>query len=125
MSLLLDTGHAAFAGTDPVALARRHRGRISHVHCKDVRPSVMARTPENSFLDSVIAGVFTVTGDGGLDFPAMLAGLPGYTGWLVVEAEQDPAQANPLTYARLDPANLARAAAPEFRIKKTSVPRWP
>jgi inosose dehydratase len=112
MGLLLDTGHATFAGADPAALARRHAGRITHVHCKDVRPDVMSEclATDRSFLDSVIAGVFTVPGDGGVDFPAVLSALPGYAGWLVVEAEQDPAKAHPLTYARLGHANLTRFA---------------
>ena len=67
--LLLDTGHAAFAGADPVALARRHRARIAHFHAKDVRPAVMARAKAArlSFLDAVIEGVFTVPGDGCVD----------------------------------------------------------
>jgi myo-inosose-2 dehydratase len=109
VKLLLDTGHAVFAGADPVALARRHRGRIAHVHCKDVRRAVMeqARRDDLSFLDGVIAGIFTVPGDGMVDFPAVLAALRGYDGWLVVEAEQDPAKAPPLTYARLGHDNLA------------------
>ena len=108
VKLLLDTGHAIFAGADPVALARRHRPRIAHVHCKDVRSGVLAavRRDDRSFLDSVVAGVFTVPGDGIVDFPAALAELPGYDGWLVVEAEQDPARAHPLTYARLGHDNL-------------------
>jgi inosose dehydratase len=112
LKLLLDTGHAVFAGGDPVALARRHRDRIAHVHCKDVRQTVMddARYDDLSFLDAVVAGVFTVPGDGMVNFPAVLAELPGYSGWLVVEAEQDPAKAEPLTYARLGHANLARFA---------------
>jgi inosose dehydratase len=109
LKLLLDTGHAMFAGADPVALARRHRTRIAHVHCKDLRPSVMAGAirHDRSFLDSVVAGVFTVPGDGSVDFPRVLAELPGYDGWLVVEAEQDPERANPLAYARLGYDNLA------------------
>jgi len=112
VTLLLDTGHAVFAGADPVALARIHAARITHVHCKDVREAVMtrAKADEKSFLDSVVAGVFTVPGDGMVDFPAVLATLPTYTGWLVVEAEQDPAQAHPLTYARLGHRNLSRFA---------------
>lgn len=112
VTLLLDTGHAVFAGADPVALARIYATRITHVHCKDVREAVMARakTTEESFLDSVVAGVFTVPGDGMVDFPAVLAALPAYSGWLVVEAEQDPAQAHPLTYARLGHRNLSRFA---------------
>lgn len=112
LKLLLDTGHATFAGADPVALARRHRARIAHVHCKDVRTAALAEARQHdwTFLDSVVAGAFTVPGDGAVDFPAVLAELPGYTGWLVVEAEQDPAKAHPLTYARLGHDNLARYA---------------
>jgi inosose dehydratase len=106
--LLLDTGHATFAGAHPAALARRYRARISHVHTKDVRADVMAhaRRERLSFLDAVIAGVFTVPGDGCVDYPAVFRALPGYAGWVVVEAEQDPAQAHPLTYARLGYKNL-------------------
>jgi inosose dehydratase len=106
--LLLDTGHATFAGADPAALARRYRDRISHFHAKDVRRSVMeqARRESLSFLDAVIAGVFTVPGDGCVDYPGVLRELPGYRGWAVVEAEQDPEKANPLTYAKMGYANL-------------------
>ena len=66
-----------------------------------------ARGQDWSFLDSVVAGVFTVPGDGAVDFPAVLAALPDYAGWLVVEAEQDPQQAIPLIYARMGHSNLA------------------
>jgi inosose dehydratase len=106
--LLLDTGHATFAGADPAALARRYRARISHVHTKDVRADLMARGRRErmSFLDAVIAGVFTVPGDGVVDYPAVFRELPGYAGWVVVEAEQDPAKAHPLTYAKLGYRNL-------------------
>lgn len=108
--LLLDTGHATFAGADPAVLAQRYRARISHVHAKDVRADVMAaaRTQRLSFLDAVIAGVFTVPGDGCVDYHAVLRELPGYSGWVVVEAEQDPAKASPLTYAKLGHANLRK-----------------
>ena len=106
--LLLDTGHATFGGADPAALARRYRSRISHVHTKDVRADVMAtaKAQRLSFLDAVISGVFTVPGDGCVDYPAVFRELPGYAGWVVVEAEQDPAKAHPLTYARLGYKNL-------------------
>jgi sugar phosphate isomerase/epimerase len=82
------------------------------VHCKDVRGPVLdaARRADMSFLDAVVAGVFTVPGDGMVDFSAALGELPGYNGWLVVEAEQDPAKAHPLTYARLGFNNLTRLA---------------
>jgi inosose dehydratase len=109
LTLLLDTGHATFAGADPIALARRHCPRITHVHCKDVRDTVMARARREdlSFLDSVVDGVFTVPGDGMVDFPGVLSEMSGYRGWLVVEAEQNPAKAHPLTYARMGHDNLA------------------
>lgn len=113
VNLLLDTGHATWGGADPVALARRYRDRISHVHTKDVRGDVMreARAQDWSFLQSVVNGVYTVPGDGIVDYNAVFRALPGYSGWVVIEAEQDPAKANPLTYARLGYANLTRVLA--------------
>jgi inosose dehydratase len=112
LKLLLDTGHATFAGTDPLALARRYGERVGHVHCKDVRGRVAEQVcaQDLSFLDSVVAGVFTVPGDGVVDFPAVLSALPHYRGWLVIEAEQDPEKANPLQYATMGYRNLAAAA---------------
>ncbi len=109
--LLLDTGHLTFAGADPVAFAKSYRSRISHVHTKDVRAPVLAdvRAKDKSFLDAVIDGVYTVPGDGMVDFDAVFAALPGYDGWVVVEAEQDPEKANPLIYAKLGYANLVRS----------------
>jgi inosose dehydratase len=115
VALLLDTGHLAFAGVDPAVLARRYGHRIAHVHCKDVRRDVLAgvRAGDASFLAAVLDGVFTVPGDGCIDFGAVLAALAAadYRGWLVVEAEQDPAKAPPLAYARLGFAHLSAAAA--------------
>jgi inosose dehydratase len=114
VGLLLDTGHLVFAGGDPVQVARRHGARIVHVHCKDVRPEVAAAVinEDRSFLRAVLDGIFTVPGDGSIDFTAVLRELVpfGYEGWLVVEAEQDPAKAHPLTYARLGFGNLKLAA---------------
>jgi inosose dehydratase len=112
VGLLLDTGHLVFAGGDPAAVARRHGTRIVHVHCKDVRANVLADVlrDDRSFLRAVLDGVFTVPGDGSIDFAAVLGELAqhGYPGWLVVEAEQDPAKAHPLTYARMGYDNLHR-----------------
>jgi inosose dehydratase len=103
--LLLDTGHIAFAGGDPIALAKDYASRIKHVHLKDVRADVVktAREQNYSFRDSIEAGVFTVPGDGSIDFPPIFEALAGagFEGWLVVEAEQDPAKANPLQYAKM------------------------
>jgi inosose dehydratase len=114
VSLLLDTGHLTFAGGDPARLATRHAARIAHVHCKDVRSAVLARclNRDSSFLDAVLDGVFTVPGDGCVDYPAVLAPIAraGYAGWLVVEAEQDPAVAPSAEYANLGYRNLRRLA---------------
>ncbi len=111
VSLLLDTGHASWGGADPATLARRHRARIAHVHGKDVRPDIRARADREdwSFLRSVLAGVYTVPGDGHIDFAAVFRELPGYDGWVVVEAEQDPAIAEPLRYATLGHRNVVAA----------------
>jgi inosose dehydratase len=101
--LCLDTGHAAFAGDDPLALAQTYAPRIKHVHLKDVRPDVVRTVREQylTFQEAIEAGVFTVPGDGSIDFVPILQTLAdsGYEGWLVVEAEQDPAKAPPLEYA--------------------------
>ena len=103
VGLLLDSGHAAFSGGDAVELLERHAARVCHVHLKDVRPEVvrMARNRRWSFLQAVLNGVFTVPGDGALDFERLLRALDrhGYRGWLVVEAEQDPAVAPSHAYA--------------------------
>src|SRR5438045_8328754 len=111
--LLLDTGHLAFAGDDPIAAARDYAHRIKHVHLKDVRPQVVSKVREEnlSFQQGVEEGVFTVPGDGVIDFVAVLEALggAGYEGWLVVEAEQDPAKANPLEYALKARAYLREA----------------
>lgn len=103
--LLYDSGHFAFAGEDPVAALEKFVSRVGHVHLKDVRAEKFneAKINESSFLDAVRNGVFTVPGDGDLDFPSIFASLENakYQGWLVVEAEQDPAKANPYLYAKM------------------------
>ena len=115
VGLLLDTGHLTYAGGDVLGVARRYASRIAHVHCKDIRPAVLetARRHDQSFLDAVVDGVFTVPGDGSVGYRALLEVLrgAGYTGWLVVEAEQDPKKAHPLTYARMGFAHLSRLLA--------------
>ena len=104
VGLTFDTGHAAMAGMDPVEAIHRYKDRICHFHCKDIRPEVVSqvRSNEMSFLNGVMEGMFTVPGDGGLDFDAILKALNdiSYSGWLIIEAEQDPAKANPKIYAQ-------------------------
>jgi len=104
--LLFDTGHAYYSeGTQEAMLAilTTYLPRINHVHLKDVRDEVVAqvKTQKLSFLDGVKKGTFTVPGDGVIDFDPVFKILDdfGYKGWMVVEAEQDPALANPFEYA--------------------------
>jgi inosose dehydratase len=102
--LLLDTGHCYFGGGDPVRLAKRHMARVRHIHAKNVRPAILREVREQglSFLEGVRRGVFTVPGDaeGVVDFHGVLevAAMHGYQGWLVIEAEQDPAVRDPVEY---------------------------
>ena len=105
VALLLDTGHATFDGHDPRAIISAHASRIRHVHLKDVRIRIAQEAIVRgwSFEQSVRSGVFTVPGDGDVDMRGVVADLraAGYTGWMVVEAEQDPHVANPLLYAKM------------------------
>lgn len=115
LPLLFDAGHMAFAGGDVLRVLDNHHARINHVHTKDVRMNVIEgldRTQE-SFLDAVIKGAFTVPGDGSLDFEAIVKRLAsyGYEGWFVVEAEQDPKANPPLEMARKGQAELLRVLA--------------
>jgi len=114
VGLLLDTGHLTYAGADPAAVARKYAARINHVHCKDLRRDVLdrVRAEDWSFLDAVLEGVFTVPGDGFVDYPSIFPILAGqaYDGWLVVEAEQDPAKAHPMTYAKMGYDYLKKTA---------------
>ena len=114
VGLLFDTGHCVYAKGDPAALLARHVARVNHVHCKDVRQPVFERAwaEDMSFMGAVLEGIFTVPGDGSVDYPPLLRQLhdAGYAGWIVVEAEQDPAKAHPLTYATMGYRNLRQMA---------------
>jgi inosose dehydratase len=102
--LLLDTGHAWFGGSDPAALAGKYMDRVRHIHAKNVRPAIRneVESERQSFLEGVRRGVFTDPGDpeGAVDFAPVLktAAEHGSSGWLVIEAEQDPAVRSPLLY---------------------------
>jgi inosose dehydratase len=113
--LLLDTGHLTWAGGNPMKAIKDYGHRIAHMHLKNVRYEVMTgEKPGNgSFFEYIKAGIFTVPGDEGIvDFPPILQQLArnGYTGWLVVEAEQDPTKAPPLDYAKKARAYLREVA---------------
>ena len=105
--LLLDTGHCLFGGGNPERVAKKHMGRVGHIHAKNVRPAIATEVRDQglSFLEGVRRGVFTVPGDpdGGVDFVPVLkvAAEKAYQGWLVIEAEQDPDVRNPYQYQSL------------------------
>ena len=105
VKLLIDTGHMLFAGGDLIKVAKDYSSRLQHVHCKDIRKDVLNKSLKNdlSFIDAFFAGVFTVPGDGCIDYKTFLKLLKdlNYKGWLVVEAEQDPKKANPLEYGKI------------------------
>ena len=115
VGFVVDTGHAALGGVDAVDLILRHPQRVVHVHAKDIRRPVFdrVRAERRSFLDGVLAGMFTVPGDGDLDFAPVMAALAriGYAGWIVIEAEQDPARADPRVYSQLGLETLRAAAS--------------
>jgi inosose dehydratase len=102
--LLADTGHMTYAGGDPAALIHDYADRIKHIHLKDIRADVLQQVKDESmsFLNSVKAGVFTVPGDGCVDWDGVFAEIEAmnYEGWWVVEAEQDPEKAPPLECAQ-------------------------
>jgi inosose dehydratase len=115
VGLTVDTGHAALGGVDTLALIRMHPHRIVHVHCKDIRSTVFEKVQSEgrSFLSGVLGGMFTVPGDGDIEFASVMQALAriGYSGWIIVEAEQDPALANPKRYAALGLKTLRREAS--------------
>lgn len=103
VSLLFDTGHFTYCGEDPLEVVKKYVHRIRHVHLKDIRPEVVEQVKKEnmSFLAGVRAGAFTIPGDGCINYDPIFKVLEdaGYEGYMVVEAEQDPAKANPLEYA--------------------------
>ena len=113
--LLFDSGHCLFAGGDPAAAGAAHRasGACALQGCAARVCWTRALAEDMRFMGAVLAGVFTVPGDGCIDFTPLLrhAAEAGYAGWLVVEAEQDPRMAHPLTYAKLGYRNLRAMAA--------------
>ena len=115
VGLLIDTGHMVFAGGNVMRAIERYGDRINHFHAKDIRADVLATVDreKDSFLDCVLRGVFTVPGDGMIDFCPVMKGLAenNYQGWIIVEAEQDPVKADPYEYACIGYNALAQAVA--------------
>jgi inosose dehydratase len=102
--LLYDTGHAYYGGADPLDVLRKHYDRIAYIHLKDIRQNVLdeARAEGADFVTCIRKGVFTVPGDGCLDFGPILAEIvaKGYKGWAMLEGEQDPAEHPAYEYAK-------------------------
>ncbi len=113
VGLLLDTGHLLFSGGNISSVISNHGNRINHVHTKDIRRQVMnsINQQKDSFLDCVLEGIFTVPGDGMINYDDVMQQLyeAGYEGWVIIEAEQDPAKANPLEYAKIGYNTLDKA----------------
>ena len=105
VKLLFDTGHMTFAGGNSLNVIKKYAHRINHVHTKDIRLEVINTLDKSkeSFLDAVLKGAFTVPGDGNINFKEVIEVLAqnNYEGWFIVEAEQDPAKANPFEYAKI------------------------
>ena len=110
LGLVFDTGHLIYAGADPLEVYKKHSGRVMHIHCKDVRGEILNRSLEtdSSFLNSVLNGIYTVPGDGDFNFLELFKMVSdnNFNGWVVVEAEQDPAKAHPLTYVTMGYKNI-------------------
>ncbi|SDW78756.1 myo-inosose-2 dehydratase [Paenibacillus sp. CF384] len=102
--LLFDTGHAYYGGADPLTVLQKHYDRIAYVHLKDIRPQILeeARAEQADFITCIRKGVFTVPGDGCIDFGPILSELVkrNYKGWALLEGEQDPALHPAYEYAR-------------------------
>ncbi|MBT3694079.1 MAG: myo-inosose-2 dehydratase, partial [Candidatus Pelagibacter sp.] len=107
-------GHMLFAQGNSIKLAKEFSEKLIHVHCKDIRKDVLDNSlkNDNTFRQAFLDGAFTVPGDGCIDYKPFLKTLKenDYSGWLVVEAEQDPAKANPFEYAKIGYNYLSKTA---------------
>ena len=105
VKLTLDTGHMLFAQGNSLEILKNFSDRVIHMHCKDIRKNVLDKSLKEdlSFRGAFLEGAFTVPGDGCIDYKPLFDVLKekNYSGWLVVEAEQDPAKANPFEYAKI------------------------
>ena len=114
VKLLIDTGHMLFAQGNSINLINDFSEKLIHVHCKDIRQKVLENSLKNdsTFRKAFLDGAFTVPGDGCIDYRPFLKSLKDkdYSGWLVVEAEQDPIKANPFEYAKIGYDYLSKIA---------------
>ena len=114
VKLLIDTGHMLFAQGNSINLVKDFSEKLIHVHCKDIRKDILDKSlkSDSTFRQAFLDGAFTVPGDGCIDYKPFLKTLKdkNYSGWLVVEAEQDPAKANPFEYAKIGYNYLSKTA---------------
>ncbi|WP_158737165.1 myo-inosose-2 dehydratase [Alteribacillus sp. YIM 98480] len=114
VSLLYDTGHGYYGGNDPLQLLKKHFDRIKYIHLKDVRQDILdrARQEKYSIRQCIREGIFTVPGEGCLDFAPIITYLieNDYSGWALIEGEQDPEIYNPYEYAKRSKAFLEKLA---------------
>ena len=130
VGLLYDTGHSVFRRRRSAGAgqgARRSASSTCIARMPAGRCWSRARREDMSFMGAVMEGIFTVPGRRlhRLSCDPARAGRQRLPGWLVVEAEQDPSKAHPLTYATMGFENLSRMAREAgFRlwIERASMP---
>jgi inosose dehydratase len=107
VKLLLDTGHYAAAGGDPVKAIKAHGKRLILLHIKDV-----ADKPQPPGKDGKPGKKYTFVelGQGKVDFPGVFAALKsvGFQGWTVVELDSVPAGRAPKDAALANKAFLEK-----------------
>ena len=112
VKLTLDTGHMLFAKGNSKKILENFSERLIHLHCKDIRKNVLEKSLKQdlSFRGAFLEGAFTVPGDGCIDYKPLFDILKkkNYSGWLVVEAEQDPSKANPFEFAKIGYSYLTK-----------------
>jgi inosose dehydratase len=122
--LLFDTGHGYYGGNDPLTLLKKYYDRIKYVHLKDIRQDILNQALENkySIRECIQKGMFTVPGDGCLDFKPIFNELVkrGYNGWAMIEGEQDPLICNPYEYAKKSKAFIENIMA-DLQKEKTTI----
>lgn len=121
VSMLYDTGHGYYGGNDPVQLLEKYYDRIKYIHLKDIRQDILdkARTEKYSIRQCIKNGLFTVPGDGCLDFHSIFNALieKGYSNWALIEGEQDPLKCNPYVYAKKSKAFIESIAGELSSVK--------
>jgi len=90
IDLLLDSGHLAVAGGDPIQGLKDWRERVGVVHLKDTRITVLRQVREEraDMISAWRRGLFCALGDGDVDLVGFCRELDGYDGWVVIEQDR-------------------------------------